>query len=259
MQPRGDLSLTVSQRKLACVLDPALVLGSAAGLRLALRLTQVLEPWLTRSFWQVVDDSERLLHCLATQDGPTAVRGLVVDAQALTDWVRLREQTPIDAWPLRSVGDSYADTHLRDTDEPDLVDRYEWLLAAMEPPPGDNKALTAPPADWDALALSACLDGSAILCALSDGEEPAAVRALHHMNIEVQKLEPMPEGSLFMIERQLLREALALAGLAPVSAQLPRMAVAHALVPGCWFNAAPDLDGEAVDPWAGAKAWWYPL
>ncbi|CAM3325001.1 hypothetical protein BUUB107078_25845 [Burkholderia ubonensis] len=39
-----DMLVLVRSRKLACVLDPALVLGSCVGLAFALRLSRVLEP-----------------------------------------------------------------------------------------------------------------------------------------------------------------------------------------------------------------------
>ena len=65
----SDLRVTVDGPKLRCVLDPALVLGHACGLKLALGLTRVFETWLPRSFWQVLDASDLLSADGAPQSG----------------------------------------------------------------------------------------------------------------------------------------------------------------------------------------------
>lgn len=57
---RADVSVHVDQRRLPCVLEPSLLLTHAQGPTLALRLVAVVEPWLTRSFWDALDNSELL-------------------------------------------------------------------------------------------------------------------------------------------------------------------------------------------------------
>ncbi len=52
-----DLSLTVSQRRWACVLDPTLAL-SRFGLLLVKRLGEVMELWVVRELWHVLDNTQ---------------------------------------------------------------------------------------------------------------------------------------------------------------------------------------------------------
>src|SRR5262245_25900351 len=106
---RADLQLLVNQRKPACVLDPSLVLCQAQGLQFASRLTQVLEPWLTRSFWQTLDASELLLHRPAGEDGVA-----LPSPAALAAWIALREGTEAGISPFRWCGDRLPESQLQD-------------------------------------------------------------------------------------------------------------------------------------------------
>ncbi len=258
---QGDLSLTVSQRRLACVLDPALALGQRAGPTLALKLTQVLEPWLTRSFWQVIDASDLLRRRQERGAAAPSARVMPDDA-ALSAWIALRDGTDAGSWPLRWVGDNLPESQVKDAADGDVVERCELLTAALiERAKASDDELVA----WsegldpvlgamDTLALSASLDGAMVLSLVpnDDGAEPWPVQALVRAGLKpelITRLEPMPEHSLFAAERQLVRDALVSAGLAAVTERMPRLAVVHAVV---------DLDeSPQADPWDGARAWWY--
>jgi hypothetical protein len=269
----ADLSLTVSQRKLACVMDPALVLGHALGPTLALRLTRVFEAWLTRSFWQVIDASELVLHRLAgnaVDDVPPAMQP---DPQALSAWIAMRDSTDAGSWVLRWMGDCLAESQVRDGGDPLLLDRYEALVAALvervqqaaspvrPAAPLWRESLDPMMAGLDTAALSASLDGALVLspASPSGGVAPWPVQALARAGLRACQLDPMPADTLFAAERQLVREALACAGLATLAEQLPPLAVIHVLA----HTLAPSqalADGDtAPDPWAGAQAWWYPV
>ena len=261
---QGDLSLTVSQRRLVCVLDPALALGHAYGPTLALRLTQVLEPWLTRSFWHVIDASELLRRCIEhrpTHSPAIGARWLMPDDRALAAWITMRESIDAGSWPLRWVGDSLPESQLKDAADADIVERYEALAGAL----ADRAAATdAEVLAWshglhpvlgalDTLALSASLGGAMVLSVLpGDGDDaahPWPVQALARAGLHAQHLDPVPAHMLFATERELVRDALVSAGLAALSERLPRLAVVHAVV---------DNDAQpACDPWDGARAWWY--
>ncbi|HEV8311983.1 MAG TPA: hypothetical protein VGQ23_02870 [Burkholderiaceae bacterium] len=254
---QGDLSLTVSQRRLACVLDPALALGQPLGPTLALRLTQVLEPWLTRSFWQVIDASD-LLRRRAEQGDASCARHMPDDT-ALSAWIALRDGTDAGSWPLRWVGDNLPESQMKDAADAGVVERCELLTGALV----DRAAVAdAELMAWsegldpvlgamDTLALSASLDGAMVLSLLPDDGvgDPWPVQALARAGLQAQRLEPMPERTLFAAERQLLRDALVSAGLAAMAESLPRLAVVHAVVDD---DASPQ-----GDPWDGARAWWY--
>lgn len=309
----SDLRVTVDSAKLRCVLDPALALGHVLGPGLARGLTRVFETWLTRSFWQVLDASELLQH-RPRRAGPA----LQPDAGALLEWMLLRDHTDAGSWPLRWVGDSVAESQLHGSADEALVERYEGLASALAlrqrqagggrcgvagawlgayAPVYDPVACAA-----DALVLSAALGGAVILSLpaqsrggtqASDATNAAApwpVQALTRLRLPVQRLQLEGEGhSLFAAERELVRLALASAGLAPLVQVLGPLAVVHVLVvpdsggdadggaaadeasarAGAIDTATPDTDTEvdsdaeldldpgASDPWRRTCAWWY--
>ena len=267
----ADLSLTVSQRKLACVLDPALVLCHAQGPILALRLTQVLEPWLTRSFWQVIDASELLLNRLDCDvDCANSGEGLQPDATALSAWIAMRDETDAGSWPMRWVDENLARSQVRDAAEPDVVDRYEQLaeaLAERVAPIEDECArwihIDPVRCAMDAVALSACLGGALILSLLPERGhgDPWPVQALARANVKVIALDPIPSHTLFAAEYQLLRDALVSAGLAAVVERLPPLAVVHVTVDegAACSDGVGGIESGRCDLWANAQATWYVL
>lgn len=260
----SDLRVTVDSPKLRCVLDPALVLGHSRGPALALRLTQVLEPWLTRSFWQMIDASELLRRSLERQEpGSAQEAGLpqMPDSEALRIWLALRDSTDAGSWPLRWVGDNLPESQLKDAADSDIVERFEALTGALAERaqvcdlqvPAWSYGLHPVLGALDALALSACLDGALVLSLLPGRahELPWPVQTLARAGLRPQQLEPMPPHTLFATEREFLREALVCAGLAALSERLPPLAAVHVLV--------EDEGHAAGDPWDGARAWWYAI
>lgn len=278
-----DLRVTVRQRKLPCVLDPALVLGSRDGFTLALRLTQVMEPWLTRAFWQVIDASELLMPRLSAAMRENGM--LPPHDDALRSWIDLRETTDAGSWPFRWIGDNLAESQVQDGADAGVVERYEAFseaLAARWPDTGgDGWGWDPLRISLDTLALSATLDGALVLTARPDGREPWPVRAFAASGGSATCLDPPPPDSLFAAERALVRDALAAAGLATLSQRLPRLAVMHvsaclesavgattayrlALADGAEadddFAASAGIgDDEAPNPWRQAFACWYPI
>lgn len=246
----ADLSLTVSQRKLACVLDPALVLGHAQGPLLAVRLTRVFEAWLTRSFWQVIDSSDcPALHA----SDPEAVR-VRPDRQALAAWIAMRRNTDAGSWCLRWIGDSLASSHARDDAEPDLVVRWESLLRVL----GRRSETDIYASTWpdgldpflgglDTLALAATLEDALILSSIgADEYAPWPVQALERSHV---RLHPTSGQTLFAEERRLVRDALASAGLAAVVERLPRLAIVRLMI-----DAPLQWTGELTDDASSAMS-----
>lgn len=93
---RADVSVHVDQRRLPCVLEPSLLLTHAQGPTLALRLVAVVEPWLTRSFWEALDNSELLTGRVPSLGGPGPID--LADLRALRQYpVRLRAVSSGDA------------------------------------------------------------------------------------------------------------------------------------------------------------------
>lgn len=279
MRP-DDMLVSVRSRKLACVLDPALILGSPFGLSFALRLTQVLEPWLTRAFWQLVDASELVIPQLGTSTPPD-IAALQPLGPVLQGWIALRDHTDAGSWPFRWVGDRLAESQLQDPTDTGLIGRYEALAetlfsrTAHDPPPGRHPwPLYWDPlrASLDTLALSAALDGAIVLMAQAASEEPWPVQALRCADLQAELLDPVPSESLFSAERALLRDALAAAGLASLAPQLPRLAALHVTVAGLaqvasmaelvahgepGVFAAEEHPAIPANLWSVARAWWY--
>lgn len=252
---RADLQLLVNQRKPVCVLDPALVLCHARGPLLATRLTQVMEPWLTRSFWQALDASELLARGASAGDAG-------VSAAALSAWIAMREGTQLGSSLFRWIGDCLQESLMQESGDLRTLERYEQLAQALGERCEARRDAVAVPgwctrfdpqaAAQDALVLSATLDGALLL---STGEgEPRAVRAAQAAGLDVTRLDLPSDEGLFAAERVFVRHALAVAGVAPLLAQGPRLAVLHVLAEGDDDKLADDA---AHDLWDGARVWWY--
>jgi hypothetical protein len=268
----SDMLVHVQTKKLACVLDPALILATPGGMKLALRLTQVVEPWLTRTFWQLIDSSDWLRASLTREH---AEAGALPQGDVLEAWIAMREQTDAGSWPFRWIGDRLAESQLLDHADADLIEHYESLAdtlgtraerhqgAGREDRTGRWDPLAA---SLDTLPLSAALDAAIILTAHDArsrrDSEPTLVRALHQLDIAVEAADSASPESLFAAERTLLREAFAQAGLSGMCQRLPRLAVLHVLTDR-WSPPSADAnrrdDARSSDAWSEARAWWYAL
>lgn len=269
MRP-DDMLVHVHSRKLPCVLDPVLVLSAPYGFALALRLTQVVEPWLTRAFWQLIDASDWVM--------PQLARGREADTlqpqgEVLQAWIAMRDQTDAGSWPFRWIGDRFAESQLKDhADDAGLIARYEDLAESLvaRATNMDCRGQRLWPVIWDplqasldTLALSAALDAAVVLTARSDDEAPWPVQALSQAGIVATWFDPVPPESLFAAERARLRDALAAAGLACLAQRLPPLAIVHVMANGRTASptsATLHAEGREVpDAWSGAQAWWYAL
>ncbi|MFG6457224.1 hypothetical protein [Roseateles sp. BYS96W] len=252
----SDLRVTVDGPKLRCVLDPALVLGHACGLKLALGLTRVFETWLPRSFWQVLDASDLLNADGLPQSG--------LHPLALSDWTALRDGTDAGSWTLRWVGDNLAESQLRSGSDDSLVDRFEWhaeaLLGRQPPQPAGARwcrSFDALAGAHDALALSAALDGALILCRATDAfGPPGPARVLSGFSLPLRQLPDGDGASLLAAERAFVRQAIAAAGLAALLQSVQHACVVHALTLPPSGDASND---DSQDPWQHSDAWWYRL
>jgi len=268
---RADVSVHVDQRRLPCVLEPSLLLTHAQGPVLALRLVTVFEPWLTRSFWQALDNSELLIGHSPIAAEPS----LDISSAALTRWIQLRERTDESAWVLRWVGDRIAESQLGDVEDLNLFDQFEQVHAWLEQRAQVHGLGLGTPwrgfdlhrASLDALSLSAVLEGALVLCSTCEGRAPAPVALAHQLGLDVVDMGAAQAAeSLFPAERQFLREALARAGLATLAQSLPPLAALHVCLearppqrPSGQQVDALEAAFDPPDPWGQARVWWYPL
>jgi hypothetical protein len=120
-----DLSVTLSQRRWACVLEPTLAL-SEYGLPLAKQLGEVLDLWVVREFWHILDNSyfywqqsefafqqEEMTENLNAPPQRLSYRAIC----ALRGWERLRTETDLGSLNLFWIGDGIGESFLpKDTD-----------------------------------------------------------------------------------------------------------------------------------------------
>jgi hypothetical protein len=128
--PASDLEVSVRARRLACVLDPALLLAAPHGLLLAQRLARTVDLWVCPAFWRLLDASEffgrrpaRLRTWLALGDDHP------VDcvAAAVAAWSRWRVSRDLSALGLYWVGGHQTESFLPEHGPRDLPARFEAL------------------------------------------------------------------------------------------------------------------------------------
>jgi hypothetical protein len=276
-----DLAVTLSQRRWSCILDPALLLLTRFGPMLVQRLGALVELWLARTFWRVLDDSET---CLQRPDRlvpagwlPNAGGGFAsASSDSLRVWERIRARTDLCGLRFRYVGDNLMSSALPDQREPDLLQRFESLESALlarlgEWPHGEPEGYDAWLGAVDALALAGTL-GSVCVLTLHDPErrQPALAAAL-------ERFDGAPTfvasgDDLMEYEREQINRLLVQAGAAPLVWSGLDLAVAHVVAPRAlqmrtaFDDMVQDADEEFSpadpaedDPWGGALVHWYAL
>lgn len=257
--PTKDLQVTVSPRKVACVLDPELLVMHACGPQLALRLSRVFEVWLTRSFWRVIDAGE--LWLAQQRAGADRVgrsdRRQRPDVRAIERWIDMRDQTDAGSWVMCWIDDHLPASHMGDRSDKDIMERYEMAAlglshrVVLQRAPQDAMVpwcdgLDAVAASLDTLALMSVVDSAIALCAVQDDALPAPVRTLQRAGMDACALDPLEPDSLFFAERRWIREAFVEAGLPMLLWGGPKLAVVRLAT-----------NGGNADPWSDMAAGWY--
>ncbi len=277
------LSFSLSQPRWACVLDPTLAL-SPHGLPLVRRLGEVMELWVVRELWHILDNThfyqeqpETLLPNTATV--PLTARQQTPAQAILTtlrEWERLRMETDLTGLKLFWIGDGPGESLLPAEVDTDIVWRYETLACSLESRLSAGEILAA--AFRDAVALAVARGPAFILTHLPEGATadfpPAICNALTAWEISCQLLSS--QDPWVTLEQGQLRHLIVQAGLARLCWAGLRLAVLQLVVPSAAALTAPGpesvpfLDlGEAedsgqhpeleIDLWQGAQAFWYPL
>jgi hypothetical protein len=279
-----DLTVTLQQRRLACVLDPALIL-SHYGLALS-RLGEVVELWVGRELWHMLDNTHfytqrpSLLVDTTTRTTDDALASQEA-LQALLGWERWRMETDQAGLNLFWVGDAPSGSLLPAHTNAHIVWRYEMLAYALESRAGRTEKLdqVLEPAFRDTVALAAALQASFILArhplrAQSENQLPSLCTALTHWGVSCVQLSDL--DPFMHIERDYLRHLLVHAGLAPLIWDGLRLAVVHLWVPGAstlWpapreanFDGIEELPGATAAAlpadeqlWQSAQGFWYLL
>jgi hypothetical protein len=279
-----DITVTLQERRWACVLDPALIL-SPYGLALS-RLGEVVELWVGRELWHILDNTHFYKKhpsflvdatMCTTDDSLESQEAL----QALLAWERWRLENDQSGLKLFWVGDDPSGSLLPAHMDTRLIWRYEMLACALDRhvmrTETSNHVLI--PAFRDTAALAVALQPSLILARPPLAAQPAShipplCTALAQWGMACS---PLHENDPFVhVERDYLHHLLVHTGLAPLFWAGLRLAIVHVLVPGAstlWpepcqerFDGMEDLS-EATDAalptddclWQGAQGFWYPL
>lgn len=272
-----DLTITCQQRRWACVLDPALVL-SPYGLPLS-RLGEVLDVWVGRELWHILDNTHFYAQHPAllvdsttrTTDTAPAARAAL---QALLAWERWRGAHQQAGLKLFWVGDDPTGSLLPTGSDTSLIWRYETLACALD----QQASGTAPldpvftPAFRDVAALAVALRSAFILARPGLVEPmPPLCTALTHWGVPCVLLAE--QDALVRVERDYLQHVLVQAGLAPLCWAGGQLAVLHLWVPETstlWpeprearFDGLEELTAPTEAPgqplWHAAQGFWYLL
>ena len=285
-----DLNVTISQKRWACVLDPMLTL-SRYGLPLVKQLNEVVELWISRELWNILDNThfyleqpESLLFDRFTSISMTAQDRVRVQeiVGALREWERIRMETDLSGLKLFWIGDRLGESLLPPEADSEIVWRYESLAEPLVCSQEDclpfNEVLWS--AFRDVVALTAARGSAFILTQLPEGatasSSPAICDPLRKWGVPCKVISAQDPWAA--LERDYLRQLIVQGGLAKLFWAGLQLVVLHLLVPAAttaWSEsemASDTLDftegslaelaqrqKSAIDLWQGAQAFWYLL
>ncbi|MDD1651258.1 MAG: hypothetical protein LUO80_12840, partial [Methylococcaceae bacterium] len=178
-----EFQFNISHRRWVCVLDPTLAL-SVHGLPLLTRLGAVLEVWVARELWHILDNThfylERPEILLAAGGRGSQAERVQAIVQTLREWERIRLENDPSRQHCYWIGDSPLESFLPEGIEPGIVWRYEALSVALDQRLPDKSA-PLPSACRDTAALAASLPAAFVLTHLPAGDmetTPAICRVL---------------------------------------------------------------------------------
>jgi len=275
-----DLSITISQRRWACVLDPALVL-SRFGVPLIQRLGDVMDLWIVRELWHILDNSRYFLKqpeaLFAESDaGRSPWIDRPDDAEtttAMKAWERIRMTSDLRGLRLCWLNDCLADSLTPEGQTADLLPQFESLACAL-----DRHLIGTGPmacAARDTMALATALGTAFVLTQhVQDSatrESPPQICRLFAESVPSLKVDA--DNPIAAIERNHLRHLLVHAGLTNLLFNGLHLSVIHVaapavITPGCMSPGGDREDDIEVsiaeaeptrDPWHRARTFWYLL
>ncbi|MDK9708199.1 MAG: hypothetical protein OEL83_14240 [Desulforhopalus sp.] len=284
----SSLALTVHTRRRACVLDTQLAL-SPYGLLLARRLGEVLDLWLVRELWQILDSTyyyrsnpSQLIPPIPGTATITAPSGnCQTIGTVLAQWDLARAATDLAGLKVYWVGDALNESLLPAGTDTHLISRFETLAAALESAvpnafQNDEQPHLFSDCSRDTAALAAALIPykGFILTSGSKGDEPEPLLCTYlkeHFHISCVKLGRKQSR----LERDFLNSILAEAALSELLWAGLKLAALHLVVPGAvmmpvndkseeTFPHDFDLPAEATGEheqqwWKDARCFWYPV
>jgi hypothetical protein len=263
-----NLSLTLTQQRPTCVLDPSLVL-SPYGLPLARHLGRVMELWVARELWHVLDNTYFYEH------NPESI--MMTDPRTLQDWKWAKTETNPASLNLFWLGDRPGESFLppHNTD-PHLFERWEFVIRSLDEHINrqdfPNSFLTS--ALRDTLALTIALDCASILTYQSPENaaanfSPLICTVLENWNIPCQAIALT--DPLATLESKNFLYLFVQAGLSKLLWSGLNLAILHLFVPATsalyygtrhlqdsfYPKRDRELDSSNPNLWEGARGFWY--
>lgn len=279
-------SITCDRPRLTCVIDPTLAL-SRYGVPLVKQLAEVMEMWVVREFWHIIDkpafylQQPKLVAPRGTSDQRTPEQERTVleeTRRSLREWERFRIETDLARLNLFWIGDSPGESYLPKNRNLEIFRRWESIANSL-----DDRLNLLPSTDYslplafrDTAALAVSLGSAFILTHqlpvdFAQNLPPEICQFLENWGIPCQTLTP--QDAIVAMERNYLHQLLIHTGTAKFLWAGVNLTVLHLLIPASEVQIVPGLqtgspaiDAEPVDepkqrssPWVGARGFWYSI
>jgi hypothetical protein len=243
MTSSSELSIKFNQPHRTCVLDPLLALSSY-GIPLVKQLGTVMDLWVGREFWHVLENSqfylqhpELLLLNRAMPDRTEYIAAFSAPEiiQSLQEWEKFRREIDFDRQNLYWIGDRLNESSLPRDMPPNTIRDYEILARALDDriPRSSEASDTLTLLLSDTLALSASLNSSFILTRQYTADLnsllPEICLELESFGITCEMV--MREDEMVAIEQDYLRQLFVQVGLSKLFWAGLRINILHLLVP----------------------------
>jgi hypothetical protein len=255
-----------------CVIDPALVL-SPYGVPLVKELGKVIELWLGRELWHILNNSSlyrQQPESIAPKGVASQFAAREETQRSLQAWERFQLNTDLAKLDLFWLGDNLKDSLLPASRNAEIFWRWEAIAKSL-----DDRLQPSDPiltlAVRDAVALAIALDSAFILTCLPLGDfepnpTPEICSTLTAWGVPCQLLPS--QDSMASVERDYLRQLLVQASIAKFLWAGLRLAVLHLVVPasGEFETRSIPIVEEITDSlkpssfcWMGVRGFWYSL
>jgi hypothetical protein len=279
-----DFSITFNQRRWACVLDPTLAL-SDYGLPLVKQLGQLVEFWIVREFWHILDNTQLYFHqpelILGQTANPSPQQQTLSQhiMRALKEWDRLRTMGDRNTWNIHFLNDIISESCLPPGLDTNIIWHWESLAqsldALLENQFASADTLTLAFRDLAALAAArpACILTHRSAEEVARNDPPRICSVFEHWGIPCQEI-PRTDESVD-VERKQFRNLLVHAGLSKFLWAGLNLVVVHLAVPSAAsLSAVPDWTDEyafpeietlmtspelPIDLWEGSQGFWYAI
>jgi hypothetical protein len=240
-----SIPVKLIKNRYSCVLDPTLAL-SDYGLPLVKQLGEVMDLWVARELWHILDNihfylqqPELLLFRKDTSERAIDIRHPTKKeiVRALKQWEYVCAETDLLGLRLFWIKDKLGESLLPSGINLDIIWRYEFLARLLNDQIEQHlvdigETLTS--AFRDTLALTAALESTFILTHQLprdsiENSPPGICVALERWGIACQAIDPLDR--IATIERDYLRHVIVQAGLAKHIWAGLRLSVVHLLMP----------------------------